>query len=91
VIAQGKLGDFIVRISGTDQIRSIMKKKKDTRFLSVEAPEKYISDGYCLLNVVPRDTIKAQGIPAADCSYRLFCGAESDMETEEMYAIELCK
>jgi hypothetical protein len=91
VIAQGKLGDFIIRLAETDQLLAIMKKDKNARFLSVETPKKYISDGYCLVNVVPHNTLEAIGMPNSGCNYRLFCGSESDMKYDEMYAAELCQ
>jgi hypothetical protein len=91
VIAQGELGDFIIRLAETDQLLAIMQKDKNAMFLSIETPQKYISDGYCLVNVVPLSTLEAIGTPDSGCNYRLFCGSESDMKYDEMYAIELCQ
>jgi hypothetical protein len=90
VIVTGERGDFVIKLQETEQLKAIANKQKNAKFLSVDAPKQYISDGFCLVNIIPYNTMVALGTPDNNCSYRLFCGSENDMNYDEFYAVELC-
>ncbi|MDR0726576.1 MAG: hypothetical protein LBF37_00770 [Rickettsiales bacterium] len=93
IIATGERGYFLIKIAATDKIKAIGDKKKTAMFLSVEQPWEYLAygEGYCLVNIIPYNTMKAMGAEHSTCHYRLFCGAASEVNYDEMYAVELCK
>ncbi len=89
ILAEGVQGDFLIQLSATPELIEIYSKQKTVKFLSVENPMQYITDGYCLINIIPYNTMIAMGTPDNRCSYRLFCGGASDMDND-VYAVELC-
>lgn len=91
VIATGDYGDFLIRMPETDILRDISNKEKSAKFLSTENPKRYAESGYCLVNVVPYNTMKNLGIPNNTCHYRIYCGAPENMDYDQYYAVEVCE
>ncbi|MCL2369086.1 MAG: hypothetical protein FWC83_00220 [Alphaproteobacteria bacterium] len=85
VIAEGTMGDLLVRLPQTERLKRIASAAPSARFVSINNPEQYIIPGYCLLNAIPFPTISDNNVR---CLYRLFCGNASDMHG--YYAVELC-
>lgn len=90
VIAKGEMGDFLIQLPETEELRKIANKKKNAKFLSVFNPNSYTKTGYCLVNVVPYNTMKQMGTPDNNCHYRIYCGAPEYMNYDEFYAVEVC-
>jgi hypothetical protein len=87
VLATGSSGDTIVKLKETKALKAIANKEKDGMFMSAEILEQYVSDGFCLVNVIPAETMKALG---ADMQcYRLFCGSWEDIGGK-LYSVERC-
>ncbi len=87
----GNQGDYIVKLEKTEELIKIANKKKTAKFLSTENPAQYVEEGYCLLNIIPVPTMKAISSEENTCYMRLFCGTAEDMNTDKMYAVELCE
>ena len=90
VIASGEMDDFLIRIPETLELREISNGNKNAKFLSVENPNQYAKLGYCLVNVVPLNTMKKMGMLGNTCHYRIYCGAPEFMNYDESYAVEVC-
>lgn len=89
ILSLGAAGDYIVQLPATDALVAIAKKDKSVTFLSVDNPSQYISDGTCLLNIIPKRTMENMNMPENTCNFRLFCGNADDMNAE-VYAVEVC-
>lgn len=90
VLATGARGDFIIRLAKTPELMDIWQRAKTTQFVSIDAPKQYISDEYCIVNVIPYNILLEMGAGDSVCHYRLFCGTARDMKYKKMYAVELC-
>ena len=90
IIALGQNGDYIIPIVATDAVKNIGAKAKTVTFLSAEIPTDSITDGQCMLNIIPQNTMQQMGTPENKCNFRLFCGTAADIATNEFYAVELC-
>ena len=91
IFVTGDMGDFINIIPETSEIKDLFNKKaKTVKFLSIENPKQYIKSGYCLVDMVPYDTMKKMGTLDNGCHYRIYCGTVDDMNYDENYAIEVC-
>lgn len=90
VLTVGTQGDFLIKLAETPQLLNIAKKAKHSQFLSISNPRQYVEDGYCLVNIVPFNTMKQIGTPNSTCHYRLFCGNAKEMDYTKPYAVELC-
>lgn len=92
IISEGERGDFLNYIDATPEILQIYSNKEKTaQFLSIKDPAQYIKPGKCLVNTIGYDILKEMAVEnngGADCSWRLFCGAEINYEAP--YAVELC-
>lgn len=91
VIATGEMGDFLIQLPETKDLRKIATKQKDSKFQSVFNPNSYSKQGYCLVNVVPYSAMEKLGTPESDCHYRIYCGAPKFMDYDEFYAVEVCR
>lgn len=89
VLATGEMGDFLIQLPETEELRKVANEQKNAKFLSVFNPNQYAKAGYCLVNVVPYDTMKKLEMPDNDC-YRIYCGAPEFMNYDEFYAVEVC-
>lgn len=89
IAAVGPAGDYIIPLAQNDTILDVASRKKTVTFLSIDNPAQYVSEGQCLLNVIPNNTMEAMGTPENKCNFRLFCGSAEDMN-ETVYAVELC-
>lgn len=90
IITIGDQGDFLIKLQKTDEIQAIYNKQKTAKFLSISDPKQYIEEGYCLLNVIPVNTMEQIGTPDNTCHYRLYCGNAKNMNYDNLYAVELC-
>lgn len=90
VLATGEMGDFLIQIPETEELRKITNNQKNAKFLSVFNPNSYAKVGYCLVNVIPYSTMEKMGTPYNGCHYRIYCGAPEFMNYDEFYAIEVC-
>lgn len=88
VVAKGTEGDFLIHLEATPELLKIAENAKTSRFLSIKQPQKYITDGKCMVNIIPYATKKKLGFADNTCNYRLFCG--TDM-SGKYYAVELCE
>ena len=91
VISKGDMGDFIVRVPETPELREIANGNKNAMFLSVQNPNQYARAGYCLINIIPFNTMEKMGISENNCHYRIYCGAPTTMNYDEFYAVEVCE
>ncbi|MBQ6027820.1 MAG: hypothetical protein IJL21_04705 [Alphaproteobacteria bacterium] len=91
IIIHGEMGDYLIQLPETEDLRKIANKQKDSKFLSVFNPNSYTKDGYCLVNVIPYNTMKELGTPDSNCNYRIYCGAPEHMDYDEFYAVEVCR
>lgn len=91
VIATGDGGDFLIRLPQTNALYNITRAEKNAKFLSIENPKQYAESGYCLVNVVPYNTVEKLGIPSNTCHYRIYCGASENMDYDQYYAVEVCE
>ena len=89
-IATGEMGDFLVSVPETEELRKIANGQKNAKFLSVFNPNSYAKPGYCLINIIPYSTREQMGTPDNDCNYRIYCGAPEHMNYDEFYAVEVC-
>jgi hypothetical protein len=89
-IATGEMGDFLVSVPETEELRKIANSQKNAKFLSVFNPNSYSKQGYCLINIIPYSTMEKMGTPNNDCNYRIYCGAPEFMNYDEFYAVEVC-
>ena len=89
-VATGEMGDFLVSVPETEELRKIANSQKDAKFLSVFNPNTYAKAGYCLINIIPYSTREKMGDPDNDCNYRIYCGAPEFMNYDEFYAVEVC-
>ncbi len=89
VLATGEMGDFLIQLPETEELRKVANGQKNAKFLSVFNPNQYTKAGYCLVNVVPYYTMKKLEMPDNDC-YRIYCGAPEFMNYDEFYAVEVC-
>ena len=90
VLVTGEMGDFLIKLPATDELRKIANKQKNAKFLSVFNPNSYAKAGYCLLNIIPYSTMEKLGWENKDCHYRLYCGAPEFMDYDQYYAVEVC-
>lgn len=90
VLVTGEMGDFLIKLPATDELRKIANKQKNAKFLSVFNPNSYAKTGYCLINIIPYSTMEKMGDPDNDCNYRIYCGAPEFMNYDEFYAVEVC-
>ena len=90
VIATGEMDDFLIRLPETPELREIANSNKNAMFLSVHNPNQFSKDGYCLINIVPFNTMKKLGMPENTCNYRIYCGSPEFMNYDEFYAVEVC-
>ena len=90
VLATGEMGDFLIQLPETEELRKIANGQKNAKFLSVFNPNQYTKAGYCLVNVVPYNTMKQMGTLDDYCHYRIYCGAPEFMNYDEFYAVEVC-
>lgn len=91
VIAEGEYGDFLIRMPETDVLREIASKEKYAKFLSTENPKQYARDGYCLVNIIPANTMEQLGWENKNCPYRIYCGAPELMDYDQYYAVVVCE
>ena len=89
-VATGEMGDFLVSVPETEELRKIANSQKDAKFLSVFNPNTYAKAGYCLINIIPYSTREKMGDPDNNCNYRIYCGAQEFMNYDEFYAVEVC-
>lgn len=90
VLATGEMGDFLIQLPETEELSKIANGQKNAKFLSVFNPNQYTKAGYCLVNVVPYNTMKKLEMPENHCHYRIYCGAPEFMSYDEFYAVEVC-
>lgn len=90
VIATGEMGDFLVSVPETEELRKIANSQKNAKFLSVFNPNSYAKQGYCLINIIPYSAMEKMGTPNSDCNYRIYCGVPEFMNYDEFYAVEVC-
>lgn len=90
IVALGAAGDYIISLPANEAVLAVAAKEKSATFLSVETPEQYITEGTCLLNIIPDNTMAAMNTPENKCNFRLFCGTAEDITNNEFYAVELC-
>ena len=90
ILALGVGGDYIVALPESDALTEIASKAKTVKFLSVADPQNYLTEGNCLLNIIPANTMAAMNTPENTCNFRLFCGTADDITNNEFYAVELC-
>ncbi|MBP5485803.1 MAG: hypothetical protein J6Y07_03805 [Alphaproteobacteria bacterium] len=90
ILTKGEKGDFLIQIPETKDLRKIATKQKNVKFLSIFNPNSHAKADYCLVNVIPYDTMKKLGTPDSDCHYRIYCGAPEHMNYNEPYAVEVC-
>ena len=88
VIAKGKQGDFLIHLDATPELLKIAENTKTSKFLSIQKPQQYITDGKCMVNIIPYATQRDLGFTKTTCNYRLFCGNEI---SGRYYAVELCE
>ena len=87
----GEMGDFLVKVPETAEIRQIADKEKNSMFLSVENPKQYAENGYCLIDVIPADVLKQKGWGESTC-YRVFCGGPESMNYDgNYYSVSVCE
>lgn len=91
IIANGELGDFLIKLPETAALRNIANSNKNAKFLSIKDPKQYSMSGYCLLNIIPLKAMEKLGTPENTCNYRLYCGAPENMNYDEFYAVEICE
>lgn len=91
IIVNGEMGDYLIQLPETKDLHKIATKQKDSKFQSVFNPNSYAKADYCLVNVIPYNTMKALGTPESDCHYRIYCGAPEFMDYDEFYAVEVCR
>lgn len=91
IIAQGKMGDFMVQVQETEALKKIADKEKTAKFLSVENPDAKSKEGYCLVNVIPVAAMEKVGMENSTCHYRIYCGQPGVVDYDKMYAVEVCK
>ncbi len=89
IVALGQGGDYIIPLPATDVLTKIASMDKTVTFLSVENPAQYVTEGTCLLNIIPENTMAAMNTPENKCNFRLFCGTAEEMGAE-VYAVEVC-
>ena len=90
VLTTGEQGDFLIRLPESEALLKIANKTKNAKFLSVFNPNSYSKKGYCLLNIIPFDTMEKLGWENTDCHYRLYCGAPDFIDYDQYYAVEIC-
>ena len=90
VLTTGDQGDFLIRLPESEALLKIANKTKNAKFLSVFNPNSYAKAGYCLLNIIPYNTMEKLGWENKDCHYRLYCGAPEFMDYDQYYAVEVC-
>ncbi len=90
VLTTGNQGDFLIRLPESDALRKVANRTKKNKFLSVY-PSDYAKAGYCLLNVIPHNTMEKLDGVNKDCYYRLYCGAPEFIDGAQGYAIEICE
>ena len=90
VVADGDQGDFLIRLPESEALLKIANKTKNAKFLSVFNPNSYAKAGYCLLNIIPYNTMEKLGWKNKGCQYRLYCGAPEFMDYDQYYAVEVC-
>ena len=88
VIATGTKGDFLIHLNATPELLKIAENTKTSKFLSIQKPQQYITDGKCLVNIIPYATQKKLEFEKTNCNYRLFCGNDI---SDKYYAVELCE
>jgi len=91
IIAQGKMGDFMVQVQETEALKKIADKEKTAKFLSIENPDAKSKEGYCLINVIPVVAMEKVGMENSTCHYRIYCGQPGVVDYDKMYAVEVCK
>lgn len=89
-IATGEMGDFLISVPETEELRKIANEQKNAKFLSVFNPNSYAKTGYCLINIIPYSTMEKMGTLNDKCHYRIYCGAPEFMNYDEFYAVEVC-
>lgn len=89
-ITTGEMGDFLIQLPETEELRKIANKQKTAKFLSVKNPNQYAKVGYCLVNRISYNTMKKLNMPDNTCNYRIYCGAPEFMDYDEFYAVEAC-
>ena len=90
VLTTGDQGDFLIRLPESEALLKIANKTKNAKFLSVFNPNSYAKAGYCLLNIIPHNTMEKLGWKNKGCQYRLYCGAPEFMDYDHYYAVEVC-
>ena len=90
VLATGEMGDYLIKVPETKELHEIANKQKNTKFLSVFNPNSYTQTGYCLVNILPLNTIQKLHMPNNYCHYRIYCGAPEYVNYDEFYAVEVC-
>lgn len=90
IVAIGPNGDYVIPIVASDTVKEIAAKKKTVAFFSAVIPTESITDGQCMLNIIPQPTMEQMGTPENTCNFRLFCGTAEDIANNEFYAVELC-
>lgn len=90
VLTIGEQGDYLVRLPESEALRKVANRTKTAKFLSVFNPNSYSKAGYCLLNIIPYNTMEKLGWWNKDCHYRLYCGAPEFMDYDQNYAVEVC-
>lgn len=90
VLTTGDHGDFLIRLPESEALLKIANKTKNRKFLSVFNPNSYAKSGYCLLNIIPYNTMEKLGWENKDCHYRLYCGAPEFMDYDQYYSVEVC-
>ena len=89
IVALGTNGDYVVALPASETLTAIAAKEKTVTFLSIENPAQYVTEGTCLLNIIPQNTMAAMNTPENKCNFRLFCGTAEEMGGET-YAVEGC-
>ena len=90
IVALGTSGDYVIALPETDVLREIANKKQTVAFMSIDNPAQYVTEGKCLLNIIPDNTMQMMGTPENKCGFRLFCGTADDMNNNQFYAVEVC-
>lgn len=91
IIATGDDGDFLIRLPKTDALNHFSFLEKNAKFLSVSNPNQYAKSGYCLVNIIPYNTMEKLGWQNKTCSYRIYCGAPESMDYDQYYAVAVCE
>jgi hypothetical protein len=103
IIKIGLLGDVLIPVEATPQLKAIYQNKKTAKFWSITLDEKsreqynarnpYVKTKteYCLINIMFADDMAKNGWEGNSCDTRLVCAPVDDIDYNEFYAVELCR